>query len=56
MSILIKNHSSSFWGLQIPGWILLIYLIYAQGITAFGSDLGVLMGTQEPAEVITEDS
>ena len=54
MTLLIKNHSSSFWGLQIPGWILLIYLIYAQGITAFGYDLGVSMGTQEPTEVISE--
>ena len=48
------NHRPSFWGLQIPGWLLLIYLIYAQGITAFSYDLGVTMGTQEPAETITE--
>lgn len=40
--------------LQVPGWLLLAYLIYAQGIAAFGYELGVRMGTQEPAETITE--
>jgi len=44
----------TFWMLQGPGWLLLIYLIYAQGITAFGYHLGVAMGTQEPVEAITE--
>jgi len=44
----------AFWMLQVPGWLLLIYLIYAQGISAFGYELGVAMGTQESAEVITE--
>lgn len=44
----------AFWALQGPGWLLLIYLIYAQGITAFGYELGVAMGTQEPADTITE--
>ena len=43
-----------FWGVQIPGWILLMYLIYAQGIAAFDYDLGVSMGTQDSAETITE--
>ncbi len=43
-----------FWGVQIPGWLLLTYLIYAQGITAFDYDLGVSMGTQDSAEKITE--
>ena len=43
----------SFWLLQIPGWILLLYLIYAQAIPAFSYDLGVAMGTQESAEQIT---
>lgn len=45
--------SLSFWFLQIPGWILLLYLIYAQAVPAFDYDLGVVMGTQEPAETIT---
>jgi hypothetical protein len=40
--------------LQVPGWLLLAYLIYAQGITAFGYEIGVAMGTQEPTEMITE--
>lgn len=49
-----KRREKSFWLIQIPGWILLIYLVYAQGITAFGYDIGVSMGTQEPVETITE--
>ena len=49
-----RKCGKSFWGIQIPGWLLLIYLVYAQGITAFGYDIGVSMGTQEPAEMITE--
>ena len=43
-----------FWALQVPGWLLLVYLIYAQGISAFSYELGIAMGTQEPAEAITE--
>ena len=50
----MKEHGFAFWALQGPGWFLLIYLIYAQGITAFGYELGVTMGTQEPVEAITE--
>ncbi|MBT3233711.1 MAG: hypothetical protein HN356_12985 [Calditrichaeota bacterium] len=49
-----KRRGGAFWALHIPGWLLLIYLIYAQGITAFGYEIGVAMGTQEPAERITE--
>ena len=44
----------NFWLLQIPGWSLLLYLIYAQAISAFSYDIGVAMGTQESAEQITE--
>lgn len=43
-----------FWMIQIPGWILGIYLIVAQGLTAFSYELGVTMGTQESAGTITE--
>jgi hypothetical protein len=43
-----------FWMLQGPGWLLLIWLVYAQGISAFGYGIGVSMGTQEPAGRITE--
>ena len=43
-----------FWALQGPGWLLLIYLILAQGIPAIDYDLGVAMGTQESADAITE--
>jgi len=49
-----RKHGFAFWALQGPGWFLLIYLIYAQGISAFGYELGVAMGTQEPTTVITE--
>ncbi len=49
-----RSRGVSFWALQLPGWHLLIYLVYAQGITAFGYEWGVAMGTQEPPEVITE--
>ena len=37
-----------------PGWLLLSYLVYAQAIPAFDYELGVAMGTQEPASQITE--
>ncbi|MEX0289401.1 MAG: hypothetical protein AB3N14_09850 [Flavobacteriaceae bacterium] len=40
--------------IQIPGWILLIYLTIAQGVSAISYEYGVAMGTQEPAERITE--
>lgn len=49
-----KTHRPSFWALQIPGWLLLVYLVFAQGIAAFDYELGVSMQTQEPAEMITE--
>ena len=42
-----------FWSVLVPGWLLFAYLVYAQGIPAFNYDLGVAMGTQEPAEQIT---
>lgn len=44
----------AFWALQGPGWLMLLYLVIAQGISAISYDLGVVMGTQEPAEVVTE--
>ena len=44
----------NFWFLQISGWLLSFYLIYAQAIPAFDYDVGVAMGTQESAEQITE--
>jgi len=49
----MKNRGSGFWFLHVPGWFLLVYLIYAQAIPAFGYELGVAMGTQEPSENIT---
>jgi len=47
------KRSIRFWLLQGPGWLLLLYLLYAQAIPAFSYDLGIAMGTQEPAEKIT---
>lgn len=49
-----SKHSVAFWGVQVPGWFLFLYLVYAQGIAAFGYEIGVSMGTQEPSEVVTE--
>jgi len=46
--------STKRWWLQIPGWILFVYLVYAQAIPAFDYELGVRMGTQEPARRISE--
>lgn len=43
-----------FWLLHGPGWLLLAYLIYAQAIPAYDYELGVAMGTQESAAIITE--
>jgi len=49
----METRGISFWLLHGPGWLLLLYLIYAQAIPAFSYDLGVSMGTQEPAEQVT---
>ena len=49
-----RKHRFASWALQGPGWLLLIYLIYARGISAFDYELGVAMGTQEPIEAVTE--
>jgi hypothetical protein len=43
-----------FWSVLVPGWLLFAYLTYAQGIPAVDYELGVRMGTQEPAGVVTE--
>lgn len=48
------RQSSSNLLLQIPGWGLFLYLVYAQAIPAIDYELGVRMGTQEPAQQITE--
>jgi len=48
------RHGIAFWLVQGPGWLLLFYLVYAQAIPAFDYNLGVAMGTQEPATQITE--
>ena len=50
----MKNRNIGFWVIQGPGWLLLLYLVYAQAISAFSYDLGVTMETQESAEMITE--
>ena len=44
----------AFWAFQISGWLLVIYLIVAQCVSAVSYSKGVQMGTQEPAEKITE--
>jgi hypothetical protein len=50
----MADRGSDQWFLQIPGWLLLAYLVYAQAIPAFDYELGVRMGTQESAQQITE--
>ena len=42
------------WGIQGPGWALLLYLLVAQAIPAFDYEIGVRMGAQESAAAITE--
>lgn len=48
-----SKRGAEFWAIQLPGWALLLYLSYAQAPAAFSYDLGVRMGTQEPADMIT---
>ncbi|MDJ0822644.1 MAG: hypothetical protein QNJ09_12660 [Paracoccaceae bacterium] len=43
----------AFWIVQGPGWLLALYLAIAQMPSAFRYEIGVRMGTQEPAERIT---
>ena len=45
---------TGFWFIQGPGWLLLVYLLIAQAVPAFSYEIGVAMGTQEPAARITE--
>jgi hypothetical protein len=49
----MQDRGIGFWLLQGPGWLLFVYLVYAQGIAAIDYDLGVAMGTQESASAIT---
>ena len=44
----------AFWFIQIPGWVLFAYLVVAQCVPALSYQIGVKMGTQEPAESVTE--
>jgi hypothetical protein len=39
--------------LQIPGWLLVVYLVYGQVPPAFNYELGVAMGTQDSAARVT---
>lgn len=44
----------AFWLIQVPGWLLFAYLVAAQCTSAVSYSFGVKMGTQEPADRITE--
>ena len=44
----------AFWIVQLPGWMLFAYLLVTQCTAAISYSLGVKMGTQEPAERVTE--
>lgn len=46
----MKNQVVAARFLQVSSWVFLVYLIYAQGISAVDYDFGIAMGTQEPAE------
>lgn len=48
------HRTHEYWFFQGLGWLLFFYLLYAQVVSAFSYDLGVSMGTQEPAEMISE--
>jgi hypothetical protein len=50
----MTDEGLAFWAVQGPGWLLFLYLAVAQCLSAFDYGLGVRMGTQEPAERITE--
>jgi len=50
----MNRRGFGFWVVQGPGWLLVLYLLYAQAIPAFNYQLGVRLGTQEAAESITE--
>jgi hypothetical protein len=50
----VVKRDINFWLIQIPGWLLLLYLVYAQAIPAFSYETGVAMGTQEPAETVSD--
>ena len=46
--------SLGLWIVQAPGWVLFVYLVFAQCISALDYSLGVRMGVQEPPDQITE--
>jgi len=50
----LTKRGAHFWAIQIPGWLLLLYLLYGQAIAAFDYQLAIAMGTQESAAQITE--
>lgn len=50
----MPKREKKFWMIQGPGWLLVLYLAYAQAIAALDYELGVAMGTQEPPQQITE--
>lgn len=50
----MKEGVTAYWLVQGPGWLLFLYLVFAQAIPAFDYQLGIDMGTQEPATRISE--
>ena len=42
-----------FWLIQVPGWLMVLYLAVTQCVSAFSYETGVRMGAQEPATQIT---
>ena len=50
----MQHNTVDNWTIQLPGWVLLAYLAFAQGLSAVDYEFGVRLGTQEPAERISE--
>jgi len=50
----MSKRNIKIWILHVPCWLLVFYLIYAQAIPAFDYELGVSMGTQESADIISD--
>jgi hypothetical protein len=41
------------WLIEVPGWLLLLYLVLVQGPSAINYEWGVMSGVQESSEQIT---
>jgi len=49
-----KKRTAGFWFLMIPGFVILLMLIFGQMMAVIDYDFTVSIGMQEPAEVFDE--